>query len=77
MLFCQPCSFFKIASFFSGGAGRGPRLTLAEMAGVERDYFASTDEPELEFDDDGTELSSAKEGWRATLILFWTVMLMQ
>jgi hypothetical protein len=47
------------------------------MAGVERDYFASTDEPELEFDDDGTELSSAKEGWRATLILFWTVMLMQ
>lgn len=40
--------------------GTPPRL--AEMAGVDRDLFTSTDEPELEFDDDGTELSSAKEG---------------
>lgn len=28
---------------------------------VDKDYFTSTDEPELEFDDDGTELST-KEG---------------
>ncbi|KAK7483278.1 hypothetical protein BaRGS_00025445 [Batillaria attramentaria] len=43
----------------AGGATGAPRL--ADMAGVSRDYFTSTDEPELEFDDDGTELSSAKE----------------
>ncbi|XP_076444974.1 rho GTPase-activating protein 8-like isoform X3 [Babylonia areolata] len=43
----------------SGGAGGA--LRLADMAGVDRDLFTSTDEPELEFDDDGTELSSAKE----------------
>lgn len=30
------------------------------MAGS--DIFTSTEEPEFEFDDDGTELSSAKEG---------------
>ena len=44
----------------SGGGVRGGGL--AEMAGVERELFASTDEPELEFDEDGTELSSSKEG---------------
>ncbi|KAL8559494.1 hypothetical protein ACOMHN_037158 [Nucella lapillus] len=43
----------------SGGAGGV--LRLSDMAGVDRDLFTSTDEPELEFDDDGTELSSAKE----------------
>ena len=40
------------------------------MAGVDRDLFTSTDEPELEFDDDGTELSSAKEG-RPSCPVFW------
>ncbi|KAK7108355.1 hypothetical protein V1264_016103 [Littorina saxatilis] len=40
---------------------RGGVPRLVDMAGVDRDIFTSTDEPELEFDDDGTELSSAKE----------------
>lgn len=29
---------------------------------IDQDYFTSTDDPELEFDEDGTELSSTKEG---------------
>ncbi|BFZ24776.1 hypothetical protein BsWGS_27815 [Bradybaena similaris] len=33
----------------------------ASVREAERDYFVNTDEPELEFDEDGTELSSAKE----------------
>ncbi|XP_025099861.1 rho GTPase-activating protein 8-like isoform X3 [Pomacea canaliculata] len=43
----------------SGEAGAVPRLS--EMAGVDSGLFTSTDEPELEFDEGGLELSSAKE----------------
>lgn len=43
----------------------------ASLRETERDYFVNTDEPELEFDDDGTELSSAKEGKAG---MFWELV---
>lgn len=52
----------------TGEAGAVPRLS--EMAGVDSGLFTSTDEPELEFDEGGLELSSAKEGNCSFLFYF-------